>query len=153
MVKFLLAIIDFGDITDSRMNGMRISSVLVVICCLYQCRLKISSAHIISNILFMLKLMPDVEKKKCVDWEYVENVVPKWYKKVIYEGIHQHFMQLLMSELLFKLDWLFAIPIMHFLNGDAKPFRSIEYDPRKIQWSSNLIDPAVVQRLNTEECK
>ena len=37
-------------------------------------------------------------------------------------------------------DWLYVLPLYHFMNGESDPFMSLEYDPEKIKFNARAAD-------------
>ncbi len=36
-------------------------------------------------------------------------------------------------------EWLYAIPVTHFLKGVSKPFQEFEFDPKEVPFGDTLI--------------
>ena len=123
-------------------NGMRIVSVLTVILCF--CHLipqHIEMSNIanedIALLLSMLKLNLDEEKKRCVDYEHVNRCmcsIDQQVKKSLTETVLQFCNELHHRTQFNHLEWLYAVPLLHFLQGVSRPFDKIELDADKIQW-------------------
>ena len=39
-----------------------------------------------------------------------------------------------------NVDWLFVLPLYHFMDGKSEPFMPPEYDPEKILFYTELMD-------------
>ncbi len=136
---------------NADVNGKRMSSIVVVICCLDQVLIKslyeVVPPDYASNLLYMLKLQPDIKSRKCLDWDNLNACIPNHYKKVVIRAICRLFSHLVNSQLYSKLEWLYAIPILHFLRGDLKPFQQNV----KMSWKDDLISPETLNNLKSTE--
>ncbi len=147
-MKFLLDIVDrlsCVDINGNAMrNGKRMLSAIVLTCCLYEmvpnC-IKISAipSDRVSALLSLLRLMPDLQNQKCADWDFLINFIPKSFRKTASDAVLALTMQLSHTKYFSLPDWLFAIPVVHFLRQDVFPFQEFQLDPRKIPWGDKLI--------------
>lgn len=155
MVKFLLCVtedlfsIDIKQDTTS--NGMRMLSAIVIASCLHHMINKFGmniykaiSDQQLSHLLSLFCLMPDVQNRKCEDWELLNTFIPGAFKIRASEAVSALINQL--SKKKFShTSWLFAIPTAHFLKGSSVPFQDIELDIKKIQWEDQFIDLATVR--------
>ena len=123
-------------------NGKRMVSVLTVFLCF--CHL-IPQHFLMSDIpdeniallLSMLKIYPNEEKKQCVDYEHVNRCmcsIDHQVKKSLTETVLQFCNELLHRTQFNHLEWLYAVPLLHFLQGVSRPFGTIELDADKIEW-------------------
>ena len=120
-------------------NGKRMVSVLTVILCFYHLIPRYIKMIDIFNedivlLLSMLKLCPDEEKKRCVDYEYVIRCFNHQVKKSLTETVLQFCNELLHRTRFHHLEWLYAVPLLHFLQEVSHPFGTIELDTDKIKW-------------------
>ncbi len=148
MINFLLSII--MKLVEKKMetpleNGRRMLSVITIMCCIW----RMVSGHIKFNdlldhhtmhlVLSMLRLKPDQEQKRCIDWEYLDKNIPTEFKKESYASVQMFINELSHARPLSTPQWLYAIPVMHFLNGVSEPFQGFEFDPRKVPFEDKLI--------------
>ncbi len=134
-------------------NGRRMLSVITIMCCIS----KMVSSNIKFNYLLkehssmslflnMLRLWPDQERKRCIDWEYLDKNIPAEFKKQSCASVQMFINDFSHAELLAKPEWLYAIPVMHFLNGVSKPFQGFEFDLKKVPFGDKLIELGAVKR-------
>ena len=121
-------------------NGKRISSVLSIIMCFHHLipnhfKMSAFKGKDIADMLSMLILHPNVEKKKCLDYDHVSKTIKPEMKKTLTDAIVSFCNQLHHSTGLSQLQWLYAVPLLHFLQGVSQPFGKPELDPQNIQWS------------------
>lgn len=126
------------------MNGNRILSAIVIMCCLNEMIPKCIkfddiTDHRISALLSMLCLMPDTQSRKCADWDYLTNLIPTSFRKTAYESVLAFINHLSHTKCFDLPEWLFAVPIVHFLKEDCVPFEDMVLDPKKIPWIDKLI--------------
>ncbi len=158
MIKFLLSTVKKLDeikLETPLENGRRMLSVITIMCCIWK---MVSSARDIklssllehssmSMFLRMLRLRPDQEQKRCIDWEYLDKNIPAEFKKGSYDSIRMFINELSScDDPLSKPEWLYAIPVMDFLNGVSKPFQEFEFDPKKVPFGDTLIGLRAVKR-------
>ncbi len=150
MIDFLLSIVkqlDGKKIETPLENGRRMLSVVTIMCCISRmvsryikfCYL-LEEHSSMSLFLSMLRLWPDQERKRCIDWEYLDKNIPAEFRKESYDSV-QTFINALSNHAdpLSKPEWLYAIPVMHFLKGVSKPFQGFEFDPKKVPFGDKLI--------------
>ena len=131
-------------------NGKRIAAVSTVIYCfdmLIPRPLRIESINLdrISDMMSMLTLQPDTENQKCIDYEYMSSLIPQNSRKKAADAISQFCRQLLHKRNLHSPQWLYAIPLIHFLREDCKPFQAPELNPEKMKWEDKNLGLSVVR--------
>ena len=133
-------------------NGRKMLSVITIMCCISRMVSEIIKFnylldhHTMSLFLIMLRLWPDQVRKRCIDWEYLDKNIPDEFKKESYDSVRMFINELSHAQPLSKPEWLYAIPVMHFLNGVSKPFQRIEFDPKKVPFGDKLITLGAVRR-------
>lgn len=145
-MDYLYSIVDnlyFSDVNKNPINnGRRMASAVTVICCLHKLMprgVTIDADHL-SALLSMLRLIPDIQTRKCVDWEYLLNLIPANFKKVVSESILELTNKQSCMKYFSQLDWLYAIPVLHFVQEISQPFQDIELTPHAIKWQDNKIN-------------
>ena len=147
-------LIDINVIGSAVMNGGRMLSAIIITCCLYQMDLRrcinISDIphHQVSKLLYLLSIKPDVQHRKCEDWEYFASFIPESYRMFASEAVLA-FIKHLSSAGFSQPYWLFAIPVMHFLKSASEPFQDIELDFRNIKWNDETIGLHETMRKRT----
>ena len=140
-------------------NGKRMLSAIVIICCLDamipNC---IEHSHIspdrISALLSLLRLLPDVQNQRCADWEYLKAYIPEAFQKKASDAVLAFTLHLNHTEYFILPDWMFAIPVIHFLRSTSVPFQEIEFNPEKIPWRDKLLGlDDVRSRANNKDVK
>ena len=131
-------------------NGKRMSSVLVILCCLHnmipKC-IKRNQLYLLtkSTLLYMLRLMPDLVQKRCLDWEYLKTMIPPRFKKTVYEAVLGFTMDLGHTENLSQPHWLYSVPLIHLLGGTIQPFQELCLDPSKVPWEDKVIGLSTIR--------
>ena len=120
-------------------NGKRMVSALCIILCFEalipeHIKLTMLKDDALESILSLLILQPDLSQKRCLDYECVEQAMPLDVKKRIAEQIRSFCTQLHNRVQLSRSGWIYAIPLLHFLQGVSKPFGDPELDPDKMKW-------------------
>ena len=153
MKLWLLSIIDELKTKPSEVpeeNGRRIVSVIAVICCFHQLiprhlRIEDVKLNYIATILLMLALKPVVEHKKCIDFDFVLDLIDPNSRKSVAEAISSFCTHLAHSRTLQNPEWLYAVPLLHFLRKDSSPFQIPEINPEKIQFGDKNLGLATVR--------
>ena len=121
-------------------NGRRIASTLSIILCFdfliphHNIKLVDVPTEDIVNMISMLALHPDMEQRKCYDFDAVNKMIPSIYcKKKVFEAILS-FCNQLIQQPLSRPAWLYAVPLIHFYEGLSQPFMKPQLDPSKILW-------------------
>ncbi len=133
-------------------NGRRMLSVVTIMCCI----LRMVSGNIKLNLLLdpysmslflsMLRLWPDQDHKRCIDWEYLDKNIPAEFRKESYDSVRRFITDLSScADPLSRQEWIVAIPVMHFLKGASKPFQEFEFDPKAVQFGDKLITLGAVR--------
>ena len=121
------------------LNGKRMASALAIICCIRKNRINIE-LNDASALLEMLRLMPDVQSSKCIDWEYVNELIPKKFKASVAEYVRTMANSLCQKKHFSLPEWLYAMPVLHFLCGVSSPFQEVLLSSTEIPWGSKLIE-------------
>lgn len=127
------------------LNGRRMLSAIIVICCLHELTPKTIKhlsdipSDLISALLSLLCLMPDLDRRKCADWNYLTTFIPDSLRKKVSDAILAFVVHLSHTKYFDLPDWLFAVPIVHFLRKITTPFQDLETNPKKISWGDRLI--------------
>lgn len=136
----------YTDIEDIPLrNGKRMASAITIICCMHKKHLKIDSNYK-SALLSMLRLLPDIQSQKCIDWEYVSELMPTAFRTLACESIRAMILSLSNTRYFSQPEWLFAIPVVHFLYGASVPFQDRILSPCDIPWRDKYIDLGNVRR-------
>ena len=131
-------------------NGRMIASVVAVIHCFYWLipgHLKLENIKFenISMLLSMLALKPVIEDKKCFDYDYVLALIDPKGRKRVAEAISNFCRHLAHYKTLQKPEWLYAVPLLHFLRNDSSPFQMPELNPEKMQWGDENLGLDIVR--------
>lgn len=132
-------------------NGRRIASIVVVIYCfhqLYPHYLKLENilTHT-SSFLSMLALKPDLEGKKCLDFDYVLDLIDPNCREKVAEAISDLCRHLAHHKMLRNPEWLYALPLLHFLKKDSSPFQIQELNPEKMRWGDKYLGLGPVRSM------
>ncbi len=153
MVDFLFNIVEELskiNIEDVISNGKRMSSAIVIICCLVGITINDNYYCQISKLFSLLCMMPDVAHKTCEDWKVLIGFIPESFRTTasvaMYTFINRQIR--LLNKPFSHPSWLFAIPVAHFLRQVSEPFQKLQLDPRKIEWGDSFIDLATVKKKN-----
>ena len=142
MVGWILSLIDdlqMKSVDTAEENGQRISSVLAIVSCIYSLTptsLTLNSFHAsaIATILSMLCLKPDLEKRQHTDLDIVLNLLPEKSRKATSEALCGMCTHLSSHKDLREPDWIYAVPLIHFLQKKSTPFETL--NPDKITWEN-----------------
>ena len=101
-----------------------------------------------SSFVSMLALKPDMEVKKCYDYDYVVDLIDPKCRKAVAEAISGFCIHLAHHKTLHNPAWLYAVPLLHFLRKDCTPFQGPELNPEEMEWGDNNLGLGFV-RSNT----
>ena len=88
-----------------------------------------------ASMLQMLCLSPDLENKKCIDYEYVRSVIPNHYVKDVTEAISGLGNYLITAAAdIEHVEWFYCLPILHFLNNCTKPFDTLDLPVEQLEF-------------------
>ncbi len=130
-------------------NGKRMASAVTIMCCLKNTNVNLD-LNCTSALFEMLRLMPDIESKKCIDWDYLNELIPNEFKSIVLESIQVLANNLIQKTHLSHPEWLYAMPILHFLCGASLPFQDRIFSPSEIPWQSKQINLGRVRSLTYE---
>lgn len=124
-------------------NGRCIVCIAIIFCCLHHLiprRVRMSDIPLdnMAQMLSMLALKPDLEKKSCVDYDIVKESCSGEEAKLA-EALRTFCTHLLHEKDLRSPEWLFSVPLIHFLRGVSKPFERPVFVPEKIQWGDKTL--------------
>lgn len=154
-MSFLLSIVENlcqADLSRNPIiNGSRMLSAIVTICCLDEMIPKcITHSDVprnhVSALLSLLRLTPDVQNRRCADWDYLTAYIPRAFHKTVSEAVLAFTVDLSHTEYFNLPTWMFAIPVIHFLRSDSVPFQEIEFNPKNIPWGDKLLGLDDVRR-------
>ncbi len=113
MVKFFLLIVkQLGEkIMETPLeNGRRMLSVITIMCCIWKMVSRnIEFNHLLKHssmslFLNMLRLRPERDHKRCIDWEYLDKNIPTEFKQESYDSVQMFIKELSKSgSVLFQL--------------------------------------------------
>ena len=124
---------------SSESNGRRIATILVIIICYYKLdsmdnvQVKLQSDDV-AKMLAMLELKPDKERNSCCDFDYVKSLLDQSTSKDTILAFHFLCNFYTPIEYVEKAQWLYALPLIHFLKEMCKPFAKPQLNPEKIVW-------------------
>ena len=130
---------------QSKPHETQLTSAVVVMLCVsegmkhYQLKL---SPKDIASALRMVRLMPHEHLKTCSDLCLLHTVIPEESRHDVGEVVLQFCMQLFISGK-HQLEWLEALPLVHFLKGSSKPFAQLP-SPNQLQWVYGFLQQQAV---------
>lgn len=92
----------------------------------------------IADMLSMCTLSPNTEQNQCHDFYVVLSLLPISFRKTLGDALQGFCTHLAYNRDLRKPQWLYAIPLVHFLLEKTTPFGRLEIDPEQIVWNDKL---------------
>ena len=86
------------------------------------------------TLLSYLSLRPNMKECACSDLDFVYSLIPSNSRKSVSDAVVTLCNELSHNKLLQSPQWLYAIPLVHFLRGTSKPFKKLPCDPKNIAW-------------------
>ena len=128
---WMLPIVDIVSsypVNTAEESGKKVMVGIIIICFigrLFEAKLLVLHEIPISyaaRLLQTLCLHPDMENKKCLDYEFVRNLIPNNYLKECTTAISVLGNYLIVNADIESAEWLYCLPVLHFLNNDVRPF-------------------------------
>ncbi len=149
MINFLRSVVKifYGQEIETPLeNGRRMLSVITIMCCIsrmvsrfYKLN-QLLDHNSIRLFLTMLRLRPEQEHERCIDWEYLDKNIPDDFKKKSHDSVQMFIDESSsVAKPLLNTMWLYAIPVMHFLKGVSKPFQEFELNPKGVPFGDKHI--------------
>ncbi len=148
MINFLRSVVKkfYGQKIETPLeNGRKMLSVITIMCCIsrmvsicYKLN-QLLDLNSIRLFLAMLRLRPEQEHERCIDWEYLDKNIPDDFKKKSYDSVQMFIDESSSAEPLLNPMWLYAIPVMHFLKGVSKPFQEFELNPKGVPFEDKSL--------------
>ena len=114
-------------------NGKKVMVGIIIICIIGKLlETKLLSTDNIplsyaASMLQTLCLNPDLVHKKCLDYEFVRRFIPDHYVKDVTSAISELGNYLMVKADIEHAEWLYCLPILHFLNNHIKPFDTLDF--------------------------
>lgn len=158
MGSWLLTIIDQlqqFEVTSVEDNGRRMASALTIVFCFYilipkPLRMDLIPFEYIEKIFYLLFLRPDIDHLTCMDLDFVLSLIPPTNRKEVSDAIIGFSVQLSHHKLLNSPQWLYAIPLIHFLRGTLKPFQKLPCDLHNTTWADKYLGLGHVRKSTNE---
>ena len=119
-------------VKNTEESGKKVMAAIIIICIV--CKLlEMKQLHLrdipvpyAAIMLQMLCLRPDLENKKCLDYDFVRSVIPYHYVKEVTNAISELGNYLIAAADVEHAEWLYCLPVLHFLNDCTKPFGTLD---------------------------
>ena len=145
MIEWILTLIDelqVKSVDSMEENGKRIASVLAITSCIHSLvpPLKLDSfeSSAIAAILSMLCLKPNLENRQHLDLDIVLSLIPENTWKAVSATLCRLCNHLSSHKDLREPDWIYAVPLIHFLQKKSTPFDTLDLD--NIVWRDACLD-------------
>jgi hypothetical protein len=103
-----------------------VSSVLIT-CCIHQCLTSHNlKKEFVMRLLNMLSLSTGIQEKV----SYLMDIIPVQYRPTVSSAFSKLFKDAMGYSGTAVLDWLYVVPLYHFMNGDCKPYMKLECSPK-----------------------
>ena len=148
MVDHLFVLINqlyHSSIVNARHNGRRMSSVMAIVCFLskiipdYLKKIDQIPHEYILQMLSMFRFMPDLQHETCVDFDYLRRSIPNHYTTIALTALIGFVIHASSKVLFWQPEWLYSVPLVHFLAGASKPFQKFNFDPKKIEFGDKVL--------------
>ena len=107
-------------------------------------------------LLSMLELKPDTATNSCVDFDFVKSLLVDSSSAMTAAVSALRFFgaKLALYKNITNPMWLYALPLIHFLQGKNSPFSMPQLDPEKIVWNDTFLPlDAIEKSLPQKFCK
>ena len=145
MIEWILTLIDelqVKSVDSMEENGRRIASVLAITSCIHSLvpPLKLDSfeSSAIAAILSMLCLKPNLENRQHLDLDIILSLIPENTWKAVSAALCGLCNHLSSHKDLREPDWIYAVPLIHFLQKKSTPFDTLDLD--NIVWRDACLD-------------
>ena len=128
-------------------SGKKVMTAIIIICIVGKLleTKHLQPRHIpvpyAASMLQMLCLSPDLENKKCIDYEFVRSVIPNHYVKYVTEAISElgNYYLIAAAADIEHVEWFYCLPILHFLKNDTKPFDTLDLPVEKLVFTDHYL--------------
>ena len=139
-------------------NGKRIICVLIILHLLkrieHQLQLIDKNRNDYYFLFSMLLLRPTVDPPQCIDLSYVRTFIPGNGQKDVAELL-LHFIRLVLPyNTLKRMEWVYLVPLVHFLKSKTKPFAAPALHSKDIEWLDKDIDlTSIIRKASSVSAK
>ena len=122
-------------------NGRKIAAATLLIMCFYKAfpPLQLDDDER-ALLLSLLEMKPNVKFQCCGDFQYFLSLMDSFVLKDAKLAIQAMCIMLAQSRHLTKPQWLYAIPLIHFLDGACTPFQKVTMNPETFAvWEDKAI--------------
>ena len=137
----IVDIVKNSPVSTAEESGKKVMTAIIIICIVgklletKQVHPRVIPVPYAASMLQMLCLSPDLENKKCLDYEFVRSVIPNHYVKYVTEAISELGNYLISVADIEHVEWFYCLPILHFLNNYTKPFDVLDLPVEKLVFS------------------
>ena len=140
-------------------SGKKVMTAIIIICIVSKLleTKQLQPRHIpvpyAASMLQMLCLSPDLENKKCIDYEFVRSVIPKHYVKDVTDAISElgnNYLNATAANIE-HVEWFYCLPILHFLMNDTKPFETLDLPVEKLVFTNRYLKLGAVYNKVAEK--
>ena len=141
----IVDIVKDSPVSTAEESGKKLMSAIIIICIIGKLletnhiRVRDIPIPYAASILQMLCLRPDLENKKCLDYDIVHSVIPNHYVKDVTDAISELGDYLIAAADIEHVEWFYCLPILHFLNNSTNPFDTIDLPVMKLVFTDRYL--------------
>ena len=136
---------------SSENNGGKIATVTAIIICYYKLHSQnyiwiTIPSEFVGNIIASLVLNPDEDTLSCSDFDYVKSLLNEATTKDVIAAFQYLCSYFSPIDYIKNAQWLYALPLIHFLKQRCEPFANPPLDPEKIVWDDEHLPLLAIEK-------
>lgn len=134
MKMWLLGVAKHTQSKSDERNGIKMAIGMILILCWYN---RVPEIHLEDDdrklLLSLLELKPNVEAHSCHDFQCVKGLISDSIVKKAVLAVKTFSTPFARNKHLSSVEWLYAIPFLHFLEVKCTPFQKYRFDFSKLE--------------------
>lgn len=129
-------------------HGKKIAIGTILIMCFLKLPTHLCLDHKeLALLLSLVELKPDVRSHTCYDFHHFKSLMSPATCEDALSAVKTLCTSLALEQHLASAEWLYAIPLLHFLGGRCEPFQDLVFDLERLEvWRDECIRISDIER-------